>query len=192
MKNQLLKIGAVLFFASLAFTACKKDDDNPAPDEQELITTIKLTLTNSSNATDVHTYTYKVENGFNSTSPGVVVADTLELQAGVHYNSSVMVLNEKASPVEDITSEIIGEKDEHLFLYNSVPVTGAGAVVFSGGVQDDNGKPFNLTGVLTGNTAGQGKLNLFLMHQPTDKTGTTPAASGGETDVAAVFPVAVN
>lgn len=192
MKTQLLKTGAAVLFASLVFTACKKNDNNPAPDEQELITTIKLTLTNSSNATDVHTYTYKVENGFNSTSPGTVVADTLKLQAGVQYKSAIAVLNEKATPVADVTSEIIGEKDEHLFLYNSVPVTGAGSVMFSGGALDNNSKPFNLTGVLTGNTPGQGKLNLFLMHQPTDKTGTTPATSGGETDVAAVFPVMVN
>jgi len=192
MKKQLLNASLVVLLLSVAFTACKKSEDNPAPDEQELITTIKLTLTNSTNAADVKTYTYKVENGFNSTSPGIVIADTLKLQAGVAYNSSIIVLNEKANPVEDITSEIVSEKDEHLFLLTSVPATGAGAVAFSNGATDNAGKPFNITGVVTAGTTGSGHLNLYLLHQPTDKSGTTLAAAGGETDVAAVYPVRIN
>lgn len=192
MKRQLLNVSIVALLLSATFTACKKDDKNPAPDEQELITTIKLTLVNTTNATDVKTYTYKVENGFGSTSPGTVVADTLKLQPGAAYRTSIVVLNEKANPVEDITNEIISEKDEHLFLLNSAPGTGAGSVAFSNGAADGNGKPFNITGTLTAGAAGRGNLNLYLMHQPTDKNGATPAASGGETDVAAIYPVSIN
>lgn len=192
MKKQLLSASFAALFLSATFTACKKDDKNPAPEEQELITTIRLTLVNAANATDVKTYTYKVENGFSSTSPGTVVADTLKLQPGAVYNTSILVLNEKANPVEDITSEILSEKDEHLFLLNSAPANGAGSVAFSNGATDDNGKPFNITGTLTAGAAGSGNLSLYLMHQPTDKNGATPATSGGETDVAAVYPVRIN
>ncbi len=188
MNKSIIRIAAATLLATTIFSSCKKHDD-ATPVEQELITTIKLTLTNASNASDIHTYTYKVENGFNNSTPGTVIADTLQLTANTAYNTSVQVLNEKASPVENTTDEILEEQTMHLFLYNSVPPAGAGSVAFSNGNKDTNGNPFNLTGTLTGGTAGNGTLKLYLMHEPTNKNGTTPDESGGETDVASTFPV---
>ncbi len=188
MKKSIFKMAAMALIATAAFSSCKKGDD-PVPVEQELITTIKLTLTNNANTSDMHTYTYKVENGFNSSTQGTIIADTLQLNANASYSTSLQVLNEKASPVENTTLEIIKEQTAHLFLFNSVPASGAGSVVFSNGNKDTNGKPFNLTGTLTAGAAGGGKLNLYLMHEPTNKNGTTPDEAGGETDVASTFPV---
>jgi len=191
MKNSIYKIAAIAVLAIPVFSSCNKGDDNATPVEQELITTIKLTLTNATNTTDVHTYTYKVENGFNNAAPGTVIADTLQLTSNTAYTTSVQVLNEKASPVENTTDEILTEQTKHLFLYNSVPVTGAGSVAFSNGIKDTNGAPFNLTGTLTSGAAGSGKLNLYLMHEPVNKNGTTPDDAGGETDVASTYPVLI-
>lgn len=188
MKHSIYKIAAIALLSTAVFSSCKKGED-AVPVEQELITTIKLTLTNAVDASDVHTYIYKVENGFNSSTPGTFIADTLQLTANTAYTTSVQVLNEKASPVENTTDEILEEQTKHLFLYNSVPITGAGSVVFTNGNTDTDGKPFNLTGTLTAGAAGSGKLNLYLMHEPTNKSGTTPDEAGGETDVASTFPV---
>jgi len=190
MNTSIYKIAASAILTAILFTSCGKNND-AIPVEQELITTIKLTLTNTANASDVHTYTYKVENGFNNTTPGTVIADTLQMAANAAYTTSVQVLNEKSNPVENTTDEILSEQTVHLFLYNSLPVFGAGSVAFTNGNTDTNSKPFNLTGTLTAGSAGKGLLKLYLIHEPANKNGTTPDEAGGETDVASEFPVRV-
>lgn len=190
MKNNSFKILISTFIVATSLSSCKKSED-AVPTEQELITTIKLSLTNKTNSSDVATYTYKIENGFNSSTQGIIRADTLKMQSGYAYTTSIEVLNEKASPVDNTTLEIIKEQTMHLFLFNSVPLTGAGSLSFSDGQKDVDGNPFNLTGSLQAGTMGSGMLNLYLMHAPVNKNGATPAASGGETDVEAHFPVMI-
>lgn len=178
---------ASIAFATLLFgaTACNKTDD-PKPDEQELITTARLTFTAASGS---QTFNYKVQNGFGSGTPGTVSIDTIKLAPNTVYAVAVQILNESETPVEDITAEIIAEQLEHLFLFSSTPGTGAGSLTFSNGLKDSEGRNFNLSGTMTSGAAGSGSLDMYLMHAPTDKNGATPAASGGETDVHATFPV---
>ena len=189
MKNKIITT-AILVAASIAiFSSCKKDVTNPNPDEQELITTVKLTLTTPDSSSK--TYVYKIQNGFNSTTQGTVQIDTLRLAANTIYNSSVEILNEKASPVENTTEQIISEQTEHLFLYISTPASGNGSVSFTDGNKDSAGKPFNLTGKLTAAAAGTGSLRFYLVHQPTNKEATNRSDAGGESDVDATFPVVI-
>jgi hypothetical protein len=170
---------------SVLFTACKKNDP-PVPVEEELITTLKLNVTATGFS---KSFIYKVENGFGGSDSGTVVIDTIALTPNTTYNVEVEVLNEKENPAEDITSEILKENEAHLFLYNTNPATGAGAITFSNGSKDDKGAPFNQTINFTTGAAGSGSLTVHLMHLPSDKNGTTPAAAGGSTDLEAVFPV---
>lgn len=181
--------GAMALLASvLLFSACKKDKDNPQPHEEELITTIRLSL---NDGTGVSTYTYKVENGFNNPTSGSVQADTLHLNANTLYQASVTVLNETASD-DHTMADIEEEQNEHLFLFVSTPAAGNGSLVFTDGSPDNNGQPFNQTGKLNSGGAGMGQLHVYLMHDPADKSGTTPAASGGSTDAHAIFPVMIH
>jgi hypothetical protein len=189
MNKTIFKIAALFLFMAF-ISSCDKNDDG-VPVEQELITTIKLTLTNTANAADTRTYTYKVENGFSSNTPGIVIADTLQLAAGAAYSTGIQVLNEKVSPVEDITTEILEEQLRHLFLFVSTPASGAGSVGFNNGNKDTGGKPFNQTGILEAGSAGSGTLTLYLIHEPTNKSGTTPNEAGGETDAAATYPIRI-
>lgn len=181
----------IVIAASIIFlSACDKDKnkvENPQPVEQELITTIRLHITGE-NSFD-KTFSYKVENGFGTTSQGNISVDTLVLPAGKNYSVDVKVLNEKTTPAEDITTEVIEEKNEHLFLFQSQPATGAGAITFSDGSKDENGLPFNQSVVFHSATAGSGKLVVTLKHQPTDKNAPLPENAGGETDAEATFPV---
>lgn len=188
MKKSIITGAVALFATALLFSACKKDKNDPHPHEEELITTIQLSLNDGSHT---HVYSYKVENGFGNPTSGSVQVDTLHLSPGAVYEAAVTVLNETEDQ-DHTMEEILEEQDRHLFLYISTPATGNGAVVFSDGSLDDDGKPFNHTGKLTAGGAGNGQLEVYLIHAPTDKNGATPAASGGGTDAHAIFPVMIH
>lgn len=188
MKYLNTKTITAVILTSIFFMACKQKD-TPIPEEQELITTLKLNVTGNGGFSKV--FVYKIENGFGSTTQGTVHIDTLKLAPSTTYDVVVTLYNEKADPIEDITAEVLDECDVHLFLYNSTPASGNGSISTSNGNLDNNGKPFNQTVNLTTGGAGTGQLQVNLMHQPTNKMGTTPATSGGETDVEAIFPVVI-
>lgn len=185
MKKQIILASIAFSSLLLGATACNKTD-NPEPDEQELITTAKLTFTAGGTS---QTFTYKVTNGFGSGTPGTVSIDTIRLAPNTDYAVSAQILNESATPVEDITTEILEKQLEHLFLYASTPASGAGSLTFSNGNKDSAGNQFNLTGTMRSGAAGSSSLDMYLMHAPTNKNAGTPTASGGETDVHAIFPV---
>jgi hypothetical protein len=191
MNKQTLKTAFVFLALSTAFAACDKKDDKelPVPAEQELITTMKLSVTDGGSFTQ--TFTYKVENGFGSTGQGSVQIDTIVLEPNKSYTVTTELFNEKENPAEDITEEVLEERDEHLLIYQSDPASGPGSISFSDGSKDHNGLPFNQTITFTTGAAGAGTLQVNLIHAPTDKNGATPDASGGETDAEAVYPVRI-
>lgn len=193
MNKQLSRYGtALLITAAVAtFSSCSKDKvETPNPDEQELITTLRLDLTPASGGA-TQQFVYKVENGMGSSTPGTIRIDTIKLAPVTTYNAVIVVLNEKAQPVQDVTGEVISEKDEHLFFLAGSPATGAGSVSTSGGSVDGAGKPFNQAFTLTSGAAGSGSFTITLIHEPTDKNATTAAAAGGETDAEGTFPVRI-
>ncbi|MEZ5015885.1 MAG: hypothetical protein R2800_02460 [Flavipsychrobacter sp.] len=193
MKNifRVLLLGALV---AVSVTSCTKKNENlvvnPTPQEQELITTIKLVVTNSAGFNK--TFSYKVDNGFNSTTPATPVIDDVVLAPNTTYNVSVEVWNEAENPVEDITTEVKAENTEHLFVLESAPANGAGSISFTNGSKDDNGNPLNQTIDFTTGAAGNGVLTVTLKHEPTDKNAANADAAGGETDAKAIFPVKLN
>lgn len=188
-KNISILFTAILS-VSMFFTSCKKDEvENPDAEEQELITTVKLTVTNDNGFNQ--TFSYKVENGFETPTPGLVTKDSIILDANTSYNVEINLLNENETPAENITSEVIAENHHHLFLYESDPSSGAGSVSFSDGDKDEDGLPFNQKIKFTTGNAGTGALTATLKHEPTNKAAATPAAAGGETDMEAVFNVRI-
>ncbi|MBL7719383.1 MAG: hypothetical protein JNL72_11145 [Flavipsychrobacter sp.] len=189
MKKVILSVAILSAFAA-AFSSCKKDPiENPVVEEGELITTLKVTVTDSNNVSK--SFVYKVENGFGSSSQGTVQIDTFKLAPNYTYSYVIEVLNESETPVEDITAEVLSERDEHLFLLTSAPATGAGSLTLSNGSKDNQNLPFNQSGKLTSGAAGSGSFTIALLHEPTNKNGATTAETGGETDAEATFPVAI-
>lgn len=188
-KNITTLFATVFAFATL-FTACKKDKvEHPDAHEHELITTVKLVVTNSDGFNQ--TFSYKVEHGFETPTPGQITKDALVLAPNTTYDVEINLLDEHEEPGENVTAEVISESEHHLFLYESDPASGAGSIAFSGGSLDTDGKPFNQKIKFTTGDAGTGKLTAILKHVPTDKTATTSAAAGGETDMEAVFDVQI-
>ena len=183
MKSFLLSFSIL---SLLTVAACNRDD-TPEPVEQELITTIRLIVTDT--AGTARTFNYRVENGFGSTSPGSLRVDSVVLPASAApYNVEVRVLNETVQPAEDVTDEIIAERDEHLFFFAVSGTIGMPlpAITLGNGSTDNTGRPFNQTLKLNAPSVGSGQIIVRLLHEPTDKNNSTHP--GGETDAEAVFP----
>ncbi len=179
------KLTKVLFTMAVLMQvwACKEKTVEPG-EENELITTVKLELTEGSNT---QTFKYVDMDGDGGKAPQI---DAIQLKANTTYSVKVSFLNEAQSPVEDITQEIADEADEHLIIFTSSPLS---LVSYSYKDVDSNNLPIGLKGELKTNAAGQGKLKLQLRHQP--PIGTKPSKNGspepGSDDVNIDFDLAV-
>lgn len=186
--KKLFLFSTAILISVFTFISCSKKSD-PVPQEQELITTLQLFVTDSNGVEKI--FQYKVINGFGSDS-SVVEIDTIKLKANTTYSVVTKLLNEKVNPIEDVTQEVITENTKHLFLYNSIPATGAGSIQSFDGNKDDANLPFNQTIKWKTDLAGQGNMGVYLIHLPAVKNGITLEAVGGTTDVEAIFPVVIS
>jgi hypothetical protein len=59
------------------------------------------------------------------------------------------------------------------------------------GNKDKNGAPLNQTFTLNTNATGNGKFQVVLLHEPSNKNAIIISAAGGETDLDATFPVLI-
>jgi hypothetical protein len=183
MKKYLSILVAVLLFAS-----CKKDEDIQPTDDNELITRVELTFINSATNAIVK-YSFQDKDGDPKTAPEKF--DKIVLNKGVTYIMSIEVFDDTKSPVKDITYEIDEESDVHLFVYKTTPATLLKTTIED---RDKNGLPIGLTTkVLASSTAGTGKFNVLLKHQP-ELNGVkvkTGQEAGGSTDIDLSFDVEV-
>jgi hypothetical protein len=165
---------------AISFTSCDKDD-TPKPNEQELITTVKLTFTPSGG--EPVSFTARDLDGDGGEPP--VIAD-IQLADSTSYTLQVEFLDE-SDPLQtvDLTEEVSGESAEHLVCFSG---TGSMAAPVASD-QDSNGAPLGLvSGVSTGQ-AGTGTLQVSLKHEP-DKQASDPCSTG-ETDAEVIFQVTI-
>lgn len=163
--------------------ACSSDDDPEPVNEEEIITTLRVTLQPASGAPVV--LQSQDLDGDGPNAPVITVSGPL--QADTQYDGSVEVLNETETPAEDITVEVREEDEEHQFFFE-----------FSGSIaqvdytdQDGNGDPIGLSFSLTTGAAGNANLTVTLRHEPQKPNDGTLVDAGGETDVAQSFSVVV-
>ena len=175
----------ILLAGALTFVSCEKDDPE-IRNEEELITTVKYTLTPQSDGSEV-VFLFRDLDGDGGNSP-VITAGSL--RSGIIYSGTLELLNEAETPVEDITEEIENEGDAHQFFF----ISNANISVQYNDT-DLNGKPVGLKTVLTTGNAGTGKFKIILRHQP-DKNASGVANgditnAGGETDIEVEFDVVI-
>ena len=177
--------------ASLAVTGCKKEDE-PEPNEGELITTVALSLTKAGSTTPV-TITFKDIDGPGGAAATLTPA-TLILDANATYTTKVRFLNESVTPAKDITQEVEAkEPNEHEVFYRA---SGA-SLALTNFNTDKNTPPLKLGTTATATTAAAstGSLTVTLKHKPEDDAATRKVAndpvSKGETDSEVVFPVSI-
>ncbi|MDA0880211.1 MAG: type 1 periplasmic binding fold superfamily protein [Bacteroidetes bacterium] len=183
MKN--VKFLATAIFATVLFVSCSNDDDTPEPvNEEEVITTLTVTLSPNGGGTAITLQTRDLD-GDGPNAPVVTVSGSLA--TGVTYSGTIVLLNETVNPPENITEEVEEENLDHQFFYT---LGGGLDVTTAYSNFDDNGNPLGTEFTLTAGTESSGTLTFTLRHEPT-KPNTGLGDAGGETDIAATFNVVV-
>ncbi|WP_178985205.1 type 1 periplasmic binding fold superfamily protein [Winogradskyella helgolandensis] len=188
MKNiksiKTIKLLAVLFMSSIAFVSCSSDDDDHDnhDHEEELITTVKYTLTNGVDFVTLEFQDLDGEGGADGTYDisGPLTANTT-------YTGTIQLLNETESPADNITLEVQEEGDEHEFFYTP----SISDITITKDDSDVDGNPIGILTTLTTGTAGIGSLTIELIHEPTKPNDGTSANAGGSTDVQVTFAIEV-
>ena len=184
--NKTLKLFA-LAGLGLAVSQC-----TPTPEEEnesELITTVRLVLTDSQDASNTATVEWQDLDGVGGDDPTV---GDLTLMAGTTYNATIEFLDESGDAVEDITEEVEEEGDEHQVFY--VPAAGLN-LTFTYGDMDSADNPIGIETTMTTGAASTGALTVTLRHEP-DKAAAGVSDgditnAGGETDVTVDFDVTI-
>jgi hypothetical protein len=190
MKLNVIKTMKLGFFAialSMTVTSCELGGGEQ---ESELITTVRWTLTPVGGGSAVELL-FKDTDGDGGNAPTVTGG---VLKANTEYNGSLIVLDESdPNAIEDITTEIKEEDEDHQFFYEIG--TGLTGVIASYTDQDANQKPVGLTSKIVTKNASKGTIKITLRHKP-NKSATNVANgditnAGGETDVEVNFSVEV-
>jgi hypothetical protein len=187
MKTQTMSIlrSMLLLVAVLLFSQCNTEDPEPE-NEEELITTVRLTFTPQAGGDDVIFEVFD-EDGDGPIEP---VYTNGVLSAGTTYTVSIEVRNDEED--EDITEEIEEEDDEHQFFFQ---ISNGLDLAFDYADIDGNGNPIGLSSIFVAGSASSGTMTVTLRHEP-DKSATGVADgditnAGGETDVEATFEVVI-
>jgi len=172
---------------TVCISGCKDDPDPIIPNEEEVITTLKYTLSPAGGGDDI-VLSYTDLDGDGPDAP-VIVGGTLSSQTS--YAGELELLNEAEDPAEDITLEIQEEDEDHQFFFES-SITD---LTVAYGDVDSNNNPVGLTSTLSTGAASTGTLSITLKHEPTkDGAGVADGDitnAGGETDISVSFPISV-
>jgi len=157
------------------------------PTGEELITTLRYTLTPSDGGTPIQ-LSFVDLDGDGGDAPTITGGT---LMANETYSGIMILLNETESPSENITAEISEEAIDHQFFFQSI----VSDLTVAYTDQDSNGDPLGLESTLTTGVAGSGTLTVTLRHEP-DKgaNGVSDgniSEAGGETDIEVIFPIDV-
>jgi hypothetical protein len=197
-----LRLICLLLLASslLFLSGCKKDDPKPE-NIPEAITKATLTFTPAGGAAVIVTATDPDGDG----PLPRTLSGPINLIKNVSYTLKITLINELAKPTDpeyDVTEEVEGEGDEHMFFFAwtnntfSDP-TGNGNIdnrndAVNYDDRDDKGLPLGLeTDWTTITTTGTGTFRVILKHQPDLKSATT-TSSDGESDLDVTFNLTVN
>ena len=177
-----------MVISTLFFISCSKPKNPVIPNEQEVITTVNLTLVPTTSGTPTVVLSFRDLDGDGGNAPVITGGD---LAANTTYTGTIEFLNEQNNAVEDITEEIEEEGDEHQLFYQST----VGGITISYNDQDGNGRPIGLNINLATTNTGTGNLIIILRHQP-DKSATSVSNgditnAGGETDIEVEIPINV-
>lgn len=180
--------GILLLTISLLCFSCQKDDPIVIPNEDELITTVKLTLTPVEGGEKI-VFLFTDLDGDGAKPPVVING---KLKANTAYTTSINLLNELAKPAVDITEEIQTEKEAHQFFYISAPDL---KLTTTYNDVDANNKPVGLLTKMQTEGASNGKLKISLIHEPNKSAegvaNGNPSKAGGETDIEVQFDVTI-
>jgi hypothetical protein len=179
-KTQVIISMMLLVFMGLQ--GCKKDKVDP--NEEELITTVRVKLTESGTNTQ-SVFEFRDLDGDGGAAPSKF--DQIVLTRGKVYSCTLEVLNESVSPADNITNEILAEANDHEFFFQATDAL----VAVSNLSKDGKGLPLGVTSTWTAAaTAGTGTVNVTLKHKPGIKAAGDSFAIG-DTDISLDFSLRV-
>lgn len=164
-------------------SGCKKKTTTPPdPNEEELITTVRLNFVDSAGVKPSITVMYKDLDGDGGNAPSVW--DSIKLSSNTTYNMTIFLLNESVTPADTISNEVQAEAAEHLFCFET---TGVPMQIVR--MDTDGTYEVGLFSKWTTTIVGTGQAQVILKHQPDVKNGS---CSLGSTDLDISFPLQVN
>jgi len=190
MKTNLINPCLFLLGMFVLLAACSDDDEPPPVNEEEVITTMTITLILQGGGGSPVILQTRDLDGDGPNAPVVTVSGPLS--TGQIYEGTIELLNETASPAENITEEVEEEGDEHQFFF----LPGGNLDLETDYTdQDDNGDPVGLSFTASAGAASSGTLSVVLRHQPAkDAAGVSDGDitnAGGETDISEDFPLEI-
>ena len=178
LKNKISFFTMALLL-SITLVQCSKDEEPEVINEEEEITTVELIVQKQGGTATTLTY----EDG------GSI--PTITLDANSTYNVSISFLN-KSNPddIENVTEEVVEEVDEHQIFYQ---IQGSNVTIASASddISDSSGNPLMLSTDWTTGAANTGTVQVYLIHEPVTKTGSTRNDFVGSTDIQVPYPVII-
>jgi hypothetical protein len=187
MKNFFKSMTLLLLLGAVCCDPTKPEIEN----EEELITTVKLSLVPKGGGSTIELF-FKDLDGDGGKDP-IIQGGILE--NGKVYNGKLIFLDETTSPSKDISEEILKEAEDHQVFYSpSADLKDAVAINYSD--KDLNSNPIGLLTEFTTKKSGKGNLKITLRHKLSKgnsgvKEGDISNA-GGETDIEITLPLDIN
>ena len=182
-KLKTMKTCSMYALLAIAMLGCSDDDTPDVINEEEVITTVILTLTPESG--DQVVLTTQDLDGDGPDEPVTII--TGSFNENTQYQGAVRFLNETETPAEEITTEVIEEADEHQVFYT---VSSGLNITTTYQDEDSNGNPLGVSITLETGAASAGNLTVTLRHEPVKPNDGLDSA-GGETDITTTFDVTI-
>jgi hypothetical protein len=169
----------------LAFTSCDDHDDEPHDHEQELITTMTLTMTPQGGGQAI-TATFRDLDGEGGQAP-VMTPQQVVLNANTTYVTQITLLDEANN--ENITDEVREKGTEHEFFFVPSPAT---LLTVTKTDRDSNNRPIGVESTIqTAATPQTGSLRVVLKHQAGGLKTNSSTINTGETDIDVTYNISI-
>jgi hypothetical protein len=153
-----LKVSAFIALVLSIAAGCKKEDSDPVePNDNELITTVALSITEQGTQ---NTSVFKWED-IDGPGGAVPVVDNILLKAGKSYDVRLDLTDASKNPPVSITSEVSEEGDVHRFYYAP-----SASMTISNFDLDDTGRQLGLASSWAVTGVGNGTITITLRHYP--------------------------
>jgi hypothetical protein len=183
MKTIKVIVFVTLILVTGVWCGCKKDKKQvslppPVLNSPELITSLVIQFTDSSNVATLITAAFRDPDGPGGNPPSQF--DTIKLAPNKTYFVKLIVLDETKSPIDTVSKEIWNERNDHQFFFahNGVSINTIYLDI------DANGYPVGLSSKWRTYSSGFGTSRVILKHQAGTKNGTQQP---GETDLDVTF-----
>jgi hypothetical protein len=169
--KQFIRACMAVSVVVLFMPGCSKDERTvspPAPGN-EFLTTVRITATNTADASDVQAASV-TDTTLIASPADSINHPAMALKANAVYTVTVEFLDETAKPAGNITDDIYARRNYHLICWE--PQNGLQLAIQRTDL--DTNTPaleIGLQDKFSTGAAGTGKLNLQLRHQPNAKNG---------------------